>query len=1317
MDVYSVGYQAQEKPFQHALELVAGTGGERTRRVGTFDGGALIGGLCWRTYERMEEGMRRLAPSKKILRMADGNLVPSRGVWIGMLRVEEVSVRVRLEVFDSGGCWEILVGKPVLRQLKAVHDYWRDTVTIGEREGGESVRLESQAGGIERDEKAADGVAREEGVEWMEGDAWAVGVEKGVLTRATEPFKKERVEAVVREVRIGEDLTGEQKGKVLDLIREFADCFALSLSEVNAVPGAVHKLKIPEGATFSTKVGQRKLTPAQRLFHDAKIDEMLEAGVIRQIHPSEVKCAAPTVLAPKPYENGLPLAELQHMVNDQCVAHGLPQTENLPERPEPAPHSNRERAPRWRICHNFTEINRTTEIAPMPQGDIRQKQQNLSGHRYIHVFDFAAGFYAVTVDPESQPYITFYVEGRGYFAYRRMPFGVTGGPSEFAHLTALRMHDLVADGTCELFVDDGGSSADTFAEGMDKLRRVLMRVRRERMSLAPGKMRIFMTEAVFGGATVGPKGVSPDTGKLTTVVNWPIPRDASHLEGFLGLTSWYRNLISGYGIIEKPLRDILKGVVIPAGTKKAGYQRLMKAYKIVVGENWKEEHTRAFMALKARLVAEPVLRAPQFDGTPFILTTDGCKDAFAGVLAQRFRTTLPGGKTVQRLHPIGFVSKRTSPSEENYKPFLLEFAALKYSLDKFADIIYGYPVEVETDCQALRDVLLSEKLNSTYVRWRDGVVAHNIVAVRHIPGTINIADGLSRHYEGIPKGGEDGSGYSVDPDWEQKEGLREDVLGVEEAGSKEADDGLGALKGRFKDDTYFLDIIEALVVSGPGRKGRLRDKQRARHRAVNYMVDDGKLWFVGGGTAVRAVARRECVTKKEAGKMAQEEHERGGHWHRDGIKIALADRIHRPGLDEIIRASISECAKCKNFGATHIHALLQPITRRHPFELLVGDYLKLPVGKGGYHTVGLYLDVFSQHVWGYKLKKYGSAATTVRSLEDIFHTFAPSEVFMSDGGKHFDNAEVKEACKGWGVRQEVVAAYSPWVNGLVEGTNKLLLYVLARLCAPEVGEDGWSRVDWEELPKSWPDHFEKAIRILNWRILPALKFSPKELLLGLVVNTAKTPLAVSSSIITPDDIDRHMTYATQQRLDGYGEAVRHAIRRKATFDRRVEAKGGEVVFEVGQLVQVHRSDLYNTLSSERKLKPMWSEPKRVRARLTNAYELEELDGSPVSGRFSARRLREFVPREGTQLHEETKRGVGEASRREGESGESTAGEVEMGKEEGEHREEGERSGDKEDEREEQSEAEDEEEEEEATVAGRLKARRRGRRHFQGGHME
>ena len=107
-------------------------------------------------------------------------------------------------------------------------------------------------------------------------------------------------------------------------------------------------------------------------------------------------------------------------------------------------------------------------------------------------------------------------------------------------------------------------------------------------------------------------------------------------------------------------------------------------------------------------------------------------------------------------------------------------------------------------------------------------------------------------------------------------------------------------------------------------------------------------------------------------------------------------------------------------------------------------------------------------------------------------------------------------------------AYPPWINGLVEGTNKILLYILARLCTPDIGEDGWKTMEWNNLPRSWPDHFDEAIRTLNWWILPALKFRPKEIILGLVINTKPTPIEKSASLITPAKINAHMAYATQQ---------------------------------------------------------------------------------------------------------------------------------------------------------------------------------------------
>ena len=138
------------------------------------------------------------------------------------------------------------------------------------------------------------------------------------------------------------------------------------------------------------------------------------------------------------------------------------------------------------------------------------------------------------------------------------------------------------------------------------------------------------------------------------------------------------------------------------------------------------EHAKAFVVLKTALMSSPVLKGPKYNGSSFTITTDGCKDGFAGVLTQRFQWTSLHSNTHTQTHPIAFASKCTSDSESCYKPYLLEFTALKYSLDKFSDTIAGYPVEVKTDCLALWDTILNNKLNATHARWLDGIMGHNI---------------------------------------------------------------------------------------------------------------------------------------------------------------------------------------------------------------------------------------------------------------------------------------------------------------------------------------------------------------------------------------------------------------------------------------------------------------------------------------------------------------------------------------------------------------------------------------------------------------
>ena len=90
-------------------------------------------------------------------------------------------------------------------------------------------------------------------------------------------------------------------------------------------------------------------------------------------------------------------------------------------------------------------------------------------------------------------------------------------------MTATHLHDLLTAEIMELFVDDGGATADEFSTMMDKLHTIFIWVRERKLSLSASKTALFKTEAVFAGATVGPQGVTPDLSKLTAIAEWPQP--------------------------------------------------------------------------------------------------------------------------------------------------------------------------------------------------------------------------------------------------------------------------------------------------------------------------------------------------------------------------------------------------------------------------------------------------------------------------------------------------------------------------------------------------------------------------------------------------------------------------------------------------------------------------------------------------------------------------------------------------------------------------------------------------------------------------
>ncbi|KIJ61055.1 hypothetical protein HYDPIDRAFT_59519, partial [Hydnomerulius pinastri MD-312] len=63
-----------------------------------------------------------------------------------------------------------------------------------------------------------------------------------------------------------------------------------------------------------------------------------------------------------------------------------------------------------------------------------------------------------------------------------------------------------------------------------------------------------------------------------------------------------------------------------------------------LNDKWTAAHTSAFLDLKIALTSHPVLHGPKYDGSHFVVTSDGCMEGFGAVLSQCTRIQTPASK-------------------------------------------------------------------------------------------------------------------------------------------------------------------------------------------------------------------------------------------------------------------------------------------------------------------------------------------------------------------------------------------------------------------------------------------------------------------------------------------------------------------------------------------------------------------------------------------------------------------------------------------------------------------------------------------------
>ncbi|KAJ3859531.1 hypothetical protein EV359DRAFT_86298, partial [Lentinula novae-zelandiae] len=136
LEVYSVrnGESHVSVPFSMNIGL-RDSEGKQAAVEAMVDDGAMVAAMDTKVYESLRSELGGWRPTKRKFRMANGTVVLGETSWVGCINVQGVEVDGEFEVFDSGGSWKFLFGKPLLELFLAVHDYGKESLMLHGKQG------------------------------------------------------------------------------------------------------------------------------------------------------------------------------------------------------------------------------------------------------------------------------------------------------------------------------------------------------------------------------------------------------------------------------------------------------------------------------------------------------------------------------------------------------------------------------------------------------------------------------------------------------------------------------------------------------------------------------------------------------------------------------------------------------------------------------------------------------------------------------------------------------------------------------------------------------------------------------------------------------------------------------------------------------------------------------------------------------------------------------------------------------------------------------------------------------------------------------
>ena len=377
--------------------------------------------------------------------------------------------------------------------------------------------------------------------------------------------------SIPRPTFINKNMIADYKAKVIELLKQYVDCFAWEYHEMPGLSRELVEHRLPIKPGFRPhKQPPRRFNPNVYDRIKEEISRLLKAGFIRPCRYAE------------------------------WISNIVP--------------VEKKNTGKLRVCIDFRDLNKATpkDEYPMPIADMLIN--DASGHKVISFLDGNAGYNQIFMAEEDTSKTAFRCPGFvGLFEWVVMTFGLKNAGATYQRAMNLIFHDLLGV-ILEIYIDDIVVKSDGMDDHLADLRLALERMRQYGLKMNPLKCAFGVSAGKFLGFIIHEKGIEIDPTSIEAIKKVEAPRCKRDMQKFLGKVNYLRRFISN-----------LSG-------KISAFTPILQL-KEESEFTWGADQQHAFDEIKKYLSTPPVLRAPKA-GIPFRLYVAAEDGIIGAVLTQ-----------------------------------------------------------------------------------------------------------------------------------------------------------------------------------------------------------------------------------------------------------------------------------------------------------------------------------------------------------------------------------------------------------------------------------------------------------------------------------------------------------------------------------------------------------------------------------------------------------------------------------------------------------------------------------------------------------